>query len=215
MSITGQESSGTTVEHAETVTGPEASEAQVSTTEAASAEATVPADTVDDSSDALGRSAEIKPEVLVAAYVPPPSVMKKLVRRSVGLTGEETVSMPAQVYNKLIEVALAAVFDEEAYLERFPDIKAAVEAGKLQSGLQHFLAFGYAEGRPPRRYAVDENWYLSTYRDVAKAVGGGHVNSAGQHFEAFGFAEGRAPNRTFEKTVADWRRLEQQASKPR
>lgn len=155
----------------------------------------------------------LKPETIIASYVPPPSVMKKLVRRSVGLTGEETVSMPAPVYNKLLETALAAVFDDDAYLKRFPDIKAAIDAGKLQSALQHFLVFGYGEGRPPRQYDVDEAWYLSTYRDVAKAVGAGQVGNATQHFEAFGFAEGRAPNRNYEKTVAEWRRLEPRPGK--
>lgn len=179
---------------------------------AADGEAEIPAVT---GGEGTAIEASARPEHQAAAYVPPPAIMKKLVRRSVGLTGEEIISMPAAVYNKLLEIALAAVFDEEEYLRRYPDISAAIEAGKLQSGLQHFLVFGYDEGRPPRRYDVDESWYLSTYRDVARAVGTGKIGCATEHFESFGYAEGRAPNRHYEKAVAEWRRLEQQAIRGR
>ena len=41
-------------------------------------------------------------------------------------------------------------FDEEWYLKNYPDVAKAVKAGVFPSGLQHFLAFGNAEGRRPR-----------------------------------------------------------------
>jgi SAM-dependent methyltransferase len=41
-------------------------------------------------------------------------------------------------------------FDEEWYLKNYPDVARAVKAGTFLSGLQHFLAFGKAEGRRPR-----------------------------------------------------------------
>jgi SAM-dependent methyltransferase len=40
--------------------------------------------------------------------------------------------------------------DEEWYLKNYPDVARAVKAGAFQSGLQHYLAFGKAEGRRPR-----------------------------------------------------------------
>jgi len=160
-----------------------------------------------------GGNRESKQEGPAPMYVPPGSVLKKIVRRSVGLSGEETVSMSARAFNKLLEAAFARVFDADSYLERFPDIKAAVDSGKLQSALHHYVAFGHGEGRLPRRYEVDEEWYLTTYPDVAKAVKSGHIGNATQHFENFGFAEGRAPNRSFEKVVAEWRSLEQRPPK--
>lgn len=38
-------------------------------------------------------------------------------------------------------------FDEAAYLELYPDIAAAVSSGKRESGLEHYLRYGRAEGR--------------------------------------------------------------------
>lgn len=47
-----------------------------------------------------------------------------------------------------------AGFGEAAYLAANPDIRAAVEAGKLASGWSHFLAYGYRENRPGVHPAV-------------------------------------------------------------
>lgn len=41
----------------------------------------------------------------------------------------------------------AAQFDEAYYLARHPDVRAAVEGGRLASGLTHYVNSGYAEGR--------------------------------------------------------------------
>jgi hypothetical protein len=43
--------------------------------------------------------------------------------------------------------ATAEAFDEAAYLRGNPDVAAAVAAGKLKSGRQHFDRYGHAEGR--------------------------------------------------------------------
>ena len=40
-----------------------------------------------------------------------------------------------------------SLFDEIAYLEMYPDVAAAVAAGSIASGAQHYTAFGRAEGR--------------------------------------------------------------------
>lgn len=48
--------------------------------------------------------------------------------------------------------ATAENFDEAAYLRANPDVAAAVKAGKLKSGRQHFDRYGHAEGR---QLAVD------------------------------------------------------------
>ncbi len=40
-------------------------------------------------------------------------------------------------------------FDEDWYLTSYPDVAAAVRAGGFASGLQHYLAYGRAEGRSP------------------------------------------------------------------
>jgi hypothetical protein len=141
-------------------------------------------------------------------YLPPPAVMKKLIRRTTGLAGKETVAMAGATYAKLIETLLVGIFDPDAYLKRFPDIKTAIDEGRLGSALEHFLLFGYGESRAPMHYQVDEAWYLATYPDVAEAVNSGKIKSATQHFDMFGYAEGRAPNKSFEKIVNDWREIE-------
>ncbi len=48
-----------------------------------------------------------------------------------------------------LDVASAAGFDEAYYRQRFADVSAAVDQGVFASGWQHYLAFGWREGRPP------------------------------------------------------------------
>lgn len=47
-------------------------------------------------------------------------------------------------------------FDEAAYLEANPDVRAAVTAGDLPSGANHFQRFGHKEGRALKRAAPHE-----------------------------------------------------------
>lgn len=84
--------------------------------------------------------------------------------------------------------------DEEWYLSQYPDVKAGIKPGGFKSAQQHFMEFGYREGRIPRKFSVDEAWYLATYPDVAKAISSGRVKSAYDHFMQDGYGEGRKPN---------------------
>jgi SAM-dependent methyltransferase len=61
------------------------------------------------------------------------------------------VTAAAEYYAITLESpATAATFDEEAYLRRNPDVEAALRAGRLKSGLQHFTEFGQQENRRMR-----------------------------------------------------------------
>ena len=40
-------------------------------------------------------------------------------------------------------------FDEQWYLERYPDVAEAIEAGKIPSALAHYQRHGSAEKREP------------------------------------------------------------------
>jgi hypothetical protein len=42
-------------------------------------------------------------------------------------------------------------FDEDWYLRAYPDVAEAVRAGKIASGLQHYLGHGREEGRKPHK----------------------------------------------------------------
>lgn len=85
------------------------------------------------------------------------------------------------------------LFDEASYLGQNPDVAAAVSAGLIASGLQHYAKWGAAEGRNPNAL-FDESWYLAQNPDVAQAVESGTFASGLQHYRAWGWSEGRAPS---------------------
>ena len=53
----------------------------------------------------------------------------------------QPVSAPPEVYQN------GTAFPEKEYLQRYPDVRNAVEAGHLPSGKEHYLAHGFKEGR--------------------------------------------------------------------
>ncbi|TAD79284.1 MAG: hypothetical protein EA001_04465 [Oscillatoriales cyanobacterium] len=91
--------------------------------------------------------------------------------------------------------ALNALFDENVYLARNPDVAAAVQAKRISSGFQHFLTSGIREGRTrfSRFYdrASTEFEYRQAYPDVDAAIRRGNLVSGLQHYVQPGEAEGR------------------------
>ncbi len=77
-------------------------------------------------------------------------------------------------------------FDAAYYLARNPDVVAAGV-----DPLQHYLTFGWKEGRDPNAY-FSTKWYLAQNPDVVAA----RVNPL-QHFEIYGWREGRDPGPNF------------------
>ncbi|MCX5658429.1 MAG: peptidylprolyl isomerase [Planctomycetota bacterium] len=86
--------------------------------------------------------------------------------------------------------AFANLFNETYYLQKYPDVKAGVQAGNFVSGLQHFFLYGQREGRSPSPY-WDEKYYLFKNPDVAAAVSSGAQASGFAHFALSGQKEGR------------------------
>lgn len=80
-------------------------------------------------------------------------------------------------------------FNSQFYLSKYPDVKAAVEAG-LMSAEDHFNLFGKFEERSPNP-VFDPVFYLAQNPDIATALEGSGV-SAFDHFAAYGFNEARA-----------------------
>jgi hypothetical protein len=72
----------------------------------------------------------------------------------------------------------SADFDEEAYLSANPDVRDAVAAGTVPSGLVHYLSWGRHEKRPrpvvrrplTRRDKVNEVWSVSP-EEKSEALG--------------------------------------------
>lgn len=86
-----------------------------------------------------------------------------------------------------------AIFDENFYLNSYPDVKAAVNAKTISSGFAHFQQYGLAEGRISVSPFYNEDLYLRKYPDVAAAVKSGSLKSGLQHYIQYGEAEGRSP----------------------
>ena len=79
--------------------------------------------------------------------------------------------MPREILLRLLDLYISCWdFDEDWYLETYPDVQAAVGEGEFPSGWYHFRTVGYLEGRFGSPPTVDEEWYLSTYSDIAEAV---------------------------------------------
>jgi hypothetical protein len=91
--------------------------------------------------------------------------------------------------------------DEEWYRYSYPDINAAIAAGRFQSARQHYVEYGFFEDRLPRLIEVDNEFYLELYPDVSASIQSGTINSPQWHFDNYGFREGRLPRN-------GWRLLE-------
>ncbi len=109
------------------------------------------------------------------------------------LLHEPNLSSVQQLKAVLRAVLEAMPLDQALYLERYPDVAAAVDAGQYASPRQHFLEVGYFEGRHAWPSKVNEDWYVKTYTDVGQGIAAGDIKDATSHFERFGFVEGRLP----------------------
>lgn len=108
----------------------------------------------------------------------------------------------------LLQAALAASdFDEDRYLAENPDVRSSLASNNHFTPAQHYIGFGYFEGRRGGMPKVDEQWYLQTYRDVGDAVRDKRIASATEHFETAGASEGRAPSREYVDVANQWKKL--------
>ena len=91
-------------------------------------------------------------------FIPPYEPLLKSIRTTktdVERSGEVTI--PASLLKLLLQMALAQVdFDEDSYLSANPDVRQAVQRGAIESGLLHFIGYGYFEGRSGGMAKVDE-----------------------------------------------------------
>lgn len=127
------------------------------------------------------------------------SALRNSIRERVSVNRQDKeVIVSRAIFDLLMRGALASVsVDEKWYLERNPDVRMAVEAGRLRSARQHFVEAGYLEGRLPFAIRVDEQFYLETNPDVRAAFERGAILSAQAHFEETGCREGRSPSVSF------------------
>ena len=81
-------------------------------------------------------------------------------------------------------------FDEEYYLTIYPDVKKAVEDGVFSSGLNHYLLWGYTEGRCFIA-GFNDVYYQKCNPDVKRAVREGYFKCGLDHYLRFGIFEKR------------------------
>src|SRR6266705_6805892 len=84
-------------------------------------------------------------------------------------------------------------FDEDWYLNAYPDLGKAIADKAFADGFTHFVTVGYYEGRLPIQIDMDDDWYLATYPDVANAIIQGVMKTPEEHFMRNGYREGRLP----------------------
>jgi hypothetical protein len=127
------------------------------------------------------------------AYLPPFNLLKQKLDFKVE-SGELQVSVSYDRFSEFLQLLLRAVsVDEQWYMDTYPDIRQAFDAGEIASAKEHFVTSGYFEGRIPFKMLVEEDWYLRTYPDIGQAIASGAVNSAEDHFRKSGYEEGRLP----------------------
>ncbi|HEY9298881.1 MAG TPA: hypothetical protein VIQ31_21490 [Phormidium sp.] len=97
-----------------------------------------------------------------------------------------------------------AHFNEQYYLDSYPDVNASVNTGgNFFSGFEHFIFYGLDEGRSLVSPYFSEQGYLALYPDVANAVAAGFFSSGVEHFALRGADEGRySPIATFDSEQA-------------
>ncbi len=126
-------------------------------------------------------------------YLPPFGKIKALMDIA-SENGKLTVDTSYAAFRGMISAVLSAIeVDEAWYLDKYPDVAAGIQAGKVTSARDHFLHNGYFEGRLPFAMKVDERWYLTENPAVADHVRSGRLESGQQHFEHDGYREGRLP----------------------
>jgi hypothetical protein len=92
----------------------------------------------------------------------------------------------------LTEMLRAAPFDEQWYLEQYPDVAEALENGEISSAREHYILFGYFEGRLPGLNGFDSEVYCRLYPDLGHILlEPGSDGKARAHFVDYGYREGR------------------------
>jgi hypothetical protein len=119
--------------------------------------------------------------------------------------GEKIVTTTNLVH-LLLKMALHRTeFDAEGYLQRYPDVAAALNDRAITAPLDHFASTGYFEGRVGCEERVDEDWYRANNPDVRIAINEGRVASAEEHYRTIGIREWRAPRPDMIKEIQAWR----------
>jgi hypothetical protein len=87
-----------------------------------------------------------------------------------------------------------ALFDEAFYLQRHPDIAAAVASGRQPSGWAHYALHGKRENRDARMGDFHPAFYAKAYPLARDEIAQGMAGSMIDHYRKIGRARGYLPN---------------------
>ncbi len=93
-------------------------------------------------------------------------------------------------FERTLEMMLAA-FDESYYVRANGDVAAALQAGQLNRGIDHYVGWGFAERRLP--FALDAPWYAARYPMAAFEVAQGDYADFAHHYLIVGRERGYRP----------------------
>lgn len=92
----------------------------------------------------------------------------------------------------MTELADLYCFNEDDYLNMYPDVAEAKRSGERKTGFDHFLSDGRAEGRKP--YKFDEAFYARAYPLAVGELAEGLASSLQTHYEKVGRHRGYLPH---------------------
>ncbi|MGA2537709.1 MAG: hypothetical protein ABSF53_16950, partial [Terracidiphilus sp.] len=142
-------------------------------------------------------------------YLPPyQQLLRATHNEPNGEQATDHVTIPFALFKFLLQAALSSAdFDEEAYLAANAEVRDNLSRAGNITPHQHFVWYGYFEGRRGGLPKVDEPWYLATYSDVAAGIPNRDIASATEHFEQVGAAEGRAPSLEYVDEANEWKQI--------
>lgn len=141
-------------------------------------------------------------------FIPP----YRLILEHVGQLKKNSQEELLVISKEFLEFLLLTIinmigFDEKDYLAKNPDVHAGIKDGTVQNAKDHFLRFGYLEGRVGGINLVDENWYQTANPDVSKAIARKEFRAGTDHYVKAGANEWRSPNKGSEAALAAWKKV--------
>lgn len=105
---------------------------------------------------------------------------------------DEQIVIPASLLHKTLAAMISDAFQDEWYVDKYPDVGQAVDSGIVGSALMHFVESGMYEKRLPFDLDLDVDAYIRNHPDVQDGIKDGYFASAQAHFEQVGLYEGRS-----------------------
>jgi hypothetical protein len=123
------------------------------------------------------------------------------------LTGQTEITIPLSLFQFLLKNELNhSEFNATGYLSSNRDIQDAIKVGRVPDPKEHYVNFGFFEGRLGATPTVDESWYRRTYADIGAAVRKGEIASGAEHFQVKGAEEFRAPSAAHQADAIAWKK---------